>query len=75
MSRGFLLAAVNESPLPIGYLGLGGEVAALSDFVLAGVQIQPLVLQNLATYSTVQFGDEYERDDRDEMIKIMQMQR
>jgi hypothetical protein len=33
------------------YLGLGGEVAALSDFVLAGVQIQPFVLQNLAIYN------------------------
>jgi hypothetical protein len=40
----------NESRHPIGYLGLGGKVAALSDFVLAGIQIQPFVLQNLAIY-------------------------
>jgi hypothetical protein len=51
MSRVLLLVAGNESWPPIGYLGLGGEVAALSDFVLAGVQIQSLVLQNLAIYN------------------------
>jgi hypothetical protein len=51
LSRVLLLVAVNESWTPIGYLGLGGEVAALSDFVLAGVQIQPFVLQNLAIYN------------------------
>jgi hypothetical protein len=88
----FLLAAGNESRPPIGYLGLGGEVAALSDFVLAGVQIQPLILQNLATYSTMcglhklplvqlqryspaRWDEEYHRDDRDEMIKTIGMQR